>query len=192
MNISSRSHSSSSTRQLYCADDSPHMETRDRRIDDGDMFLEKCIIKHDPLVRAKAAIARGYTYDSLSPCPTNTPRPENSCSEGEEEDDELTSLVLRQLSTTYQHQQRKRETQKPLESEQVQSNILAENIGTASCLDSFLRACDAIARAIIEEIETNDDENDKCTSCNDIGRRNNTIGRKVVRFDLSRNTIFLF
>lgn len=191
MNIPSRSHISSSTRQLYCADDSPHMETRDRRIDDGDMFLEKLEIRHDRMVKAKSALIKGYSYDCLSPCPTSTSRPENSSSEGEE-DDELTSLVLRQLSTTYQHQQRKRETQKPLESEQVQSNVLTENIGKASCLDSFLRACDAIARAIIEELETNDDENDKCTRCNDNGRRNNTIGRKVVRFDLSRNTIFLF
>ena len=193
MNIPSKSYISisSSPRQLYYAE-SPHMETRDGRIDDDDMFLEKFQIRHDRMVKAKSALSEEYTYDSLSSCAPSISRPTNSCSEGED-DDELTSpLVLRQLPTSCQHQQRKRETQKTLQtSEQVQ-NILTGNIGTASCFDSFLRACDAIVRAIVEEVDINDNENDKCIrGSSDSGPRQ-TIGEKVVRFDLSRNTLFLF
>lgn len=191
MNIPSKSHisTSSSPRQLYYAE-SPHMETRDRRIDDDDMFLEKFQIRHDRMVKAKAALIEEYTYDSLSSCAPSISRPTNSCSEGEDDDEVTSLLVLRQLPTSCQHQQRKRETQKTLQSEQVQ-NTLTGNVGTASCFDSFLRACDAIARAIIEEVDINDNENDKCIRSSDSGPRQ-TIGEKVVRFDLSRNTLFLF
>lgn len=180
MNIPSKSYISisSSPRQLYYAE-SPHMETRDRRINDDDR-----------MVKAKAALIEEYTYDSLSSCAPSISRPTNSCSEGEDDDEVTSLLVLRQLPTTCQHQQRKRETQKTLQSEQVQ-NILTGNIGTASCFDSFLRACDAIARAIIEEVDINDNENDKCIRSSDTGPRQ-TVGGKVVRFDLSRNTLFLF
>lgn len=191
MNIPSKSHISisSSPRQLYYAE-SPHMETRDRRIDDDDMFLEKFQIRHDRMVKAKAALIEEYTYDSLSSCAPSISRPTNSCSEGEDDDEVTSLLVLRQLPTSCQHQQRKRETQKTLQSEQVQ-NTLTGNVGTASCFDSFLRACGAIVRAIIEEVDINDKENDKCIRSSDSGPRQ-TIGEKVVRFDLSRNTLFLF
>ena len=202
MNIPSNSFvsiSSSSSPRHLCCTDSPNMKTRgDTRIDDGDMFLEKGNIKHDTLVKAKSAIAWGYnSYESLSPRATSTCRPTIYYSEGKEEeddDDEFTLQVLRQLSTTCQHQQHKRETQETqLTSKPVQSDALNETIGKVSCFDSFLRACDAIAKAIVEEVDTYyDNENEKCTRSNASVRRIDKIGRKVVRFDLSRNTILLF
>lgn len=191
MNIPSNSFtssiSSSPPRHVWSTD-SPHLKTSDIRIDNGDLLLEKCDIKHDTLANAKSAIAWGYTsHENASPRATSTCRPTvYYSSEGDKE--------KQQLSTICQHQQHKRENQETeLTSEQAQSDVLNENIGTASCFDSFLRACDAIATVIMEEVDTNDDGNETCTrGNNDSVRSNNVIGRKVVRFDSSRNTTFLF
>ena len=178
MNIPSNSFTSisSSPHRVWCTD-SPHLKKSDIRIDNGDIYLEKCDIKHNTLVNAKSAIAWGYTsYEHvLSPRATSTcTRPTVYYStEGDEEE--------QQLSTMCQHQQHKRETQETeLTLEQAQSDVLNENIGTASCFDSFLRACDAIATVIMEEVDTNDDENETCTRGNNISMRsNNVIGRKI-------------
>ena len=149
----------------------------------GKMMSSSC--SSDSLLRAKEVLAQARSQRRTSSSPSNSKRRRNTSYEPH----------APAATTTSTRQQRKeKETAMLLEEIMiVKQKILTEmkntktpNADRDSCIQSFLQACDTFARAH----EFNSTTENKDRSARSSARREERKTR--VKFDLSRNEVFLF
>ncbi|GFH52323.1 predicted protein [Chaetoceros tenuissimus] len=186
MNISMRTRTNSLFSSSYASEERIQHE----RQANNEIFLvqEKIMSsssssdQEDSLSRAKEVIAQARSQRHTSSSPRNSKRRRN------------TSYDTHAVTTSLTRQQRKeKETAMLLEEIMLvkqkilikMKNTKTPNADRDSCIQSFLQACDAFSR--VQEL--NSTKNKERSTCSSARREER---KTVVKFDLSKNEVFLF
>lgn len=148
----------------------------------GKMMSSSC--SSDSLLRAKEVLAQARSQRRTSSSPSNSKRRRN------------TSYEPHAAATTTSTRQQRKEKETAMLLEEimiVKQKILTEmkntktlNADRDSCIQSFLQASDAFDR--VQELNSTTENKDR-SACSSARREER---KTVVKFDLSRNEVFLF